>query len=111
MDNTYINTALTRPTVSFGRLDLVIPHDFINGSSAVSKVPLFNRIRDHHADALEDLKGMAESWNSLEKIMVEENEDEKRFYGVQARFAQQQVDAAVFRDTIIGYYGNLSGLA
>ena len=77
----------------------------------MSKVPLFNRIRDHHADALEELKEMAESWNSLEKIMVGENEDEKRFYGVQARFAQQQVDAAVFRDTIIGYYGNLSGLA
>ena len=58
-------------------LDLVVPHDYINGSSAVSKVPLFNRIRDHHADALEELKEMAESWNSLEKIMVEENEDEK----------------------------------
>ena len=91
-------------------LDLVLPHDYINGSSAVSKVPLFNRIRDHHADALEDLKEMAESWNSLEKIMVEDSHDAARFYGVQARFAQQQVDAAVFRDTIIGYYGNLSGL-
>jgi len=86
-------------------LDLVVPY---NGSSQ-NKVTLFDRIRDHHDSALQALKGMAESWDGLEDTMLLAG-DGKRFYGVQARFAQQQNDAAVFRDVIIGYYQNLSGL-
>ena len=56
-----------------------------------------------------DLNGMVKSWNSLQQVMVDGG-DGARFYGVQARFAQQQVDASVFHDTVIGYYQNLSGL-
>ena len=52
---------------------------------------------------------MVKSWNSLQQVMVDGG-DGARFYGVQARFAQQQVDASVFHDTVIGYYQNLSGL-
>ena len=70
---------------------------------------MFHRIRDRHANALKELKSMATSWDALETVMVDTG-DEHRFYGVQARLLQQQNDAAVFRNTILGYYQNLSGL-
>jgi len=52
---------------------------------------------------------MVAAWASLE-IVMSNTGDEARFRGVQARFAQQLVDAHTFVEEIIGYYEKLSGL-
>ncbi|EGB04646.1 hypothetical protein AURANDRAFT_10378, partial [Aureococcus anophagefferens] len=69
-------------------------------------VRLFDRIRDRHAGALDELRGMAATWDGLEAALG----GDARFAGVRARFLQQMNDAAVFSDTIMGFYGALSGL-
>ena len=66
---------------------------------------LFDLIRDGHADALVRLKGMAAAWDSLAGSISAD-----AFHGVQARFAQQINDAAVFSKVLIGYYSNISGV-
>jgi alpha-glucuronidase len=72
-------------------------------------VPLFRRIRDRHADALEELRAMAASWDALGPAM-EAAGDGERFRGVRARLAQQVHDAGIFSDTIMSYYHDVSGL-
>ena len=87
-------------------MDPIIPY---GGSGDEKKVSLFDRIRDRHESALVELKGMAASWNDLEEVMLAQGDNE-RFYGVQARFLQQENDAAVFAEDVMSYYRNLSGL-
>ena len=64
---------------------------------------LLEYIRDTHIGAVKDATTLQKSWTSLKGLI-----DIHRFEGVQARFAQQLIDAAVFRDTIINYYTKLA---
>ena len=59
--------------------------------------------------ALEDLRGIVAAWEALEAGMVGAG-DGARWAGVKARFDQQMNDAAVFSETIMGFYKELSGL-
>lgn len=65
---------------------------------------LFDMIRNGHADALVRLKSMAMAWDSLAGSVSKD-----AFHGVQARFAQQLNDAAVFSEVLVGYYAKISG--
>ena len=69
-------------------------------------MPLFDRVRDRHAGALDELRAMAATWDALERALG----DDARFAGVRARFLQQTNDAAVFSDTIMTFYEQLTGL-
>ena len=78
-----------------------------NGSAA--QVPVFQRIRDRHAGAIEELGRMVRNWSALETTMIAAG-DVHRFRGVAARFAQQMNDAVVFQKEVMGYYEKLSGM-
>jgi alpha-glucuronidase len=93
--------------------DLVPPYAHPHRADAdadASSVPLFQRIRDRHAGALDDLRDFLASWDALEAAMLRAG-DEARWAGVKARFEQQMNDAVVFSEVIMGYYRNISGLA
>ena len=64
---------------------------------------MIKRIRRGHADALQEVADMSTAWNSLEGSV-----DAETFEAVQARFAQQRNDAAVFSKVILEYYDSLA---
>ena len=68
-------------------------------------IPLIQYIRDGHREAVKEVGDMMNAWTALRGQI-----DQPRFEGVQARFLQQQNDAAVFASIIIDYYHNVSGL-
>jgi alpha-glucuronidase len=69
-----------------------------------ASVTLFEHIRFTHDAAVRDAAALASSWDTLEGKI-----DDARFYGVQARFAQQVNDAGVMRDTILDQYADWAG--
>jgi len=75
-------------------------------TDVVGGAPLLERIRATHAAALADVAAMAATWDALEPHLGAD----PRWAGVRARFLQQRNDAAVFSDTILSYYAQLSGL-
>ena len=66
---------------------------------------LIARIRRQHVEALAGARSMAAAWDSLQRKVT----DGEMFAAVQARFAQQLNDAAVFSKVMLDYYGSLAG--
>ena len=77
--------------------------DLLSSAGNGSKTTVIEYIKDGHAAALAEAKTLAADWASLEGLV-----DAFRFKGVQARFANQIVDATTFKELLVGYWTNLT---
>lgn len=77
--------------------------DLLSSAGNGSKTTVIEYIQDGHAAALAEAKTLAADWASLEGLV-----DAFRFKGVQARFANQIVDATTFKELLVGYWSNLT---
>ena len=69
-------------------------------------IPLLDYITQGHTRGVLEAAELAAQWDTLRGTM-----DEARFTGVQGRFKQQVHDAGVFKEVILSFYANISGLA
>lgn len=76
------------------------------GVGSASAVPLFQRIRNRHSAALDDVRGFVASWGALQAGMASAG-DAVRWAGIKVRLDQQLNDAVVFSEVILGYYEEL----